>query len=77
MGMSIQNVESAKRSTETGMHQAVYGFGMFGGSALSGVIADLVGIRLMFVIVSIICGFAGLFVHQLSSQTNPVFGQAE
>jgi MFS family permease len=51
MGMSIQNVVPEKRSTATGAHQAVYGLGMFGGSVVSGVVADAIGIRWMFAIV--------------------------
>ncbi|NOZ29502.1 MAG: MFS transporter [Chloroflexi bacterium] len=48
MGLSIQNVEDAERTTAMGLHQAVYAIGMFSGPGLSGTIADAIGIRAMF-----------------------------
>ena len=48
MGMSIQHVVDANRTTAMGLHQAVYAIGMFSGPWLSGILADAVGIRPMF-----------------------------
>lgn len=48
MGMSIQYVDDAYRTTAMGLHQAVYAIGMFSGPWLSGVLADSIGIQSMF-----------------------------
>ncbi len=48
MGMSIEYVESAERTTAMGLHQSVYAIGMFAGPWLSGILANSVGIRPMF-----------------------------
>jgi len=48
MGMSIQHVIDANRTTAMGLHQAVYAAGMFSGPWLSGVLADATGIRETF-----------------------------
>ena len=48
MGLSIQRVVDAERTTAMGLHQAVYAIGMFLGPALSGTIADAIGIQPMF-----------------------------
>jgi len=48
MGLSIRNVDDADRTIATGLHQAVYGVGMFAGPALSGVLASWVGMQAMF-----------------------------
>lgn len=48
MGMSIERVEGAQRSTAMGLHQAVYAIGMFGGPWLSGILADWMGVQPMF-----------------------------
>jgi MFS family permease len=48
MGMSIRHVEDANRTTATGLHQAVYAAGMFSGPWLSGILADGIGVRVMF-----------------------------
>jgi MFS family permease len=48
MGLSIQQVQNADRSTAMGLHQAVYAIGMFAGPALSGVLAEAIGIQPMF-----------------------------
>jgi len=52
MGMSIEHVEGAQRSTAMGLHQAVYAIGMFGGPWLSGVLADWMGVQPMFGVTS-------------------------
>lgn len=51
MGMSVQQVETAQRSTAMGIHQALYAVGMFSGPWLGGVLADAVGLKFMFYII--------------------------
>ncbi len=53
LGLSIQRVDAAHRSTAMGIHQAVYAVGMFSGPWTGGVLADAVGIRAMFAIVAV------------------------
>ena len=48
MGMSIERVDGAERTTAMGLHQSVYAIGMFAGPWLSGILADSAGIRPMF-----------------------------
>ena len=48
MGLSIEQVADAERATAMGLHQAVYAIGMFSGPAVSGAIAQAIGIRPMF-----------------------------
>ena len=48
MGMSIAHVDEARRNTAMGLHQAVYGIGMFAGPWLSGLLADVIGVQPMF-----------------------------
>jgi len=48
MGMSIEHVDQPQRSTAMGLHQAVYGIGMFAGPWLSGILADRIGLSVMF-----------------------------
>jgi len=52
MGMSVQRVETSQRSTAMGIHQALYAIGMFSGPWLGGVLADAMGLRPMFAIIS-------------------------
>ena len=52
MGMSIQKIEPAQRNTAMGTHQSIYAVGMFTGPWVGGIIADAVGIRVMFGIVA-------------------------
>ncbi|HHX64164.1 MAG TPA: MFS transporter [Chloroflexi bacterium] len=60
MGLSIRDVSDEERATAMGFHQAVYAIGMFGGPALSGLIADALGMRPMFAITGVACLFLGL-----------------
>jgi MFS family permease len=55
MGLSIRRVADAERATAMGLHQAVYGIGMFGGPWLSGILADAIGIRPMFGVTAVTC----------------------
>ncbi len=48
MGMSIVHVAEHERATAMGLHQAVYAIGMFAGPWLSGIVAQLIGLRFMF-----------------------------
>lgn len=48
MGKSIEQVDSAQRSTAMGLHQALYGIGMFAGPWLSGILAKSLGVQPMF-----------------------------
>jgi DHA1 family multidrug resistance protein-like MFS transporter len=67
MGMSIQQVADAERTTAMGLHQAVYAIGMFGGPWLSGLLADAMGIRPTFGVTAFVCLVLGLFVtHRLA-----------
>ncbi|MDA8427019.1 MAG: MFS transporter [Treponema sp.] len=52
LGLSIQRVDTAQRSTAMGIHQAVYAVGMFTGPWVGGIVADALGIRAMFAIVA-------------------------
>ena len=62
MGMSIQQVADAERTTAMGLHQAVYAIGMFGGPWLSGRLADAMGIRPTFGVTAFVCLALGLFL---------------
>ena len=55
MGLSIQYVDQKDRATAMGLHQAVYASGMFAGPWASGLIADAIGIRPMFVLTALVC----------------------
>lgn len=50
MGASMTTVDVTERATAMGMHQAIYGIGMFSGPWLSGLLADQIGIRLTLAI---------------------------
>jgi MFS family permease len=62
MGLSIQHVADAERTTAMGLHQAVYAIGMFGGPWLSGLLADAIGIRPMFGVTAFLCLALGLLM---------------
>jgi MFS family permease len=51
LGLSIERVDAFHRSTAMGIHQSVYAIGMFTGPWIGGILADAVGIRMMFLIV--------------------------
>jgi MFS family permease len=63
MGMSIQYVADAERTTAMGLHQAVYAIGMFGGPWVSGLLAHAVGIQPMFGVTAFFCLAMGLLVN--------------
>jgi len=60
MGMSIERVADRERSTVMGLHQAIYGVGLFAGPWLSGIIANVIGIQSMFGLTSLACLVIGV-----------------
>lgn len=50
MGLSIRAVPQSERASAMGIFQAVYALGMFGGPAISGLIADHLGLGVMFLV---------------------------
>jgi DHA1 family multidrug resistance protein-like MFS transporter len=46
MGASIQHVDETERATAMGIHQALYGIGMFTGPWMSGMLADYCSISM-------------------------------
>ena len=75
MGMSIQQVDDAQRTTAMGLHQAVYAVGMFAGPWLSGILADFLGIQPMLAVTAVIVLAIGLLsarglTRQPSSRTS-------
>ncbi len=63
MGMSIEQVPDSERNTAMGLHQSIYGIGMFSGPWLGGLLAEhLGGIQPMFAITAagtLVLGLAG------------------
>lgn len=59
MGSSILKVDSAQRTTAMGLHQSIYAVGMFLGPWLSGMFADLLGLREMLALTSALALAAG------------------
>lgn len=62
MGLSIRHVTDAERTTAMGLHQSVYAIGMFSGPAVSGLLADAIGIRPMFGVTAFVCLILGVFI---------------
>ena len=60
MGMSISNVNEGQRSTAMGLHQSVYGIGMFAGPWLGGLLANALGIQPMFAITAAVALALGI-----------------
>jgi MFS family permease len=71
MGLSIQQVADAERTTAMGLHQAVYAIGMFGGPWLSGMLADAMGIRSTFGATAFVCLALGLFGARWLARSEP------
>lgn len=55
LGLSIRDVSDRQRTAAMGLHQSVYGFGMFGGPFIAGFLADWVGLSLTFALLAGIC----------------------
>jgi MFS family permease len=53
MGLSIRTVDDHERTIAMGIHQTLYAMGMFAGPALSGVLAQNLGIHTMFTIMAL------------------------
>jgi predicted MFS family arabinose efflux permease len=60
MGLSIRDVPGNQRSAAMGLHQSVYAAGIFIGPWASGILADAIGIRPMFVVNAALCLALGL-----------------
>jgi len=60
MGMSIRNVDEAERTTAMGLHQSIYAVGMFAGPAVSGILAEAMGIRGMLGLTAGVCLLVGV-----------------
>jgi MFS family permease len=69
MGLSIRNVIDRERTIAMGLHQTLYAMGMFVGPAVSGALAQAVGIHWMFAttgLVSLALGYWG--AHSLATE---------
>jgi MFS transporter, DHA1 family, multidrug resistance protein len=53
MGLSIRTVDDHERTIAMGIHQTLYAMGMFVGPALSGVLAQGLGIHPMFTVMAL------------------------
>lgn len=72
MGLSIEKVQGAERTTAMGLHQAVYAIGMFTGPWLSGILADQVGIPAMFGVTAfLVLGMGWAGARLLTSKAAP------
>lgn len=60
MGMSIRYVDDQERTSAMGLHQAVYAIGMFAGPAVSGILADSIGLRPMFGVTACVALVVGI-----------------
>jgi MFS family permease len=69
MGLSIQDVEDRDRTIAMGLHQAIYGAGMFAGPGLSGLLASLVGIRPMFGVTALLCLLPFVLINRCLAKT--------
>jgi len=77
MGMSIRHVGDQERTTAMGLHQAVYAIGMFAGPAVSGVLAEAIGIRPMFGITACTALIVGILAAQRLSNSGDEGQQTE
>lgn len=71
MGLSIQRIPDAQRSTAMGFHQAVYAIGMFAGPWLSGILGDAIGIPLTFTVTGIATLLLGLMGTHILADERP------
>ncbi len=53
MGLSMRHVADGERTMAVGVFASVYSIGMFAGPALSGVLADRIGIQAMFAVTAV------------------------
>ncbi len=72
LGLSIQNIAPSEKATAMGVFQAVYAVGMFLGPALSGLLADSLGLTAAFCISALMCAAAiGLLILEGRTTTKP------
>ena len=69
MGLSIQRVDEAQRTTAMGIHQSIYAFGMFAGPAISGVLSKGMGIRPTLAVTGGACLLLGVVLTILLRNT--------
>jgi MFS family permease len=67
MGLSIKQVDREQRASAMGFFQAVYALGMFAGPALSGFVADGLGMSGMFYTVGVVCLIAAAIGYRFIS----------
>ena len=60
--------QTKQYTTATGLHQAVYAIGMFGGPLLSGMLANALGIRPTFGVTAFGCLALGLLGTRLLAE---------
>jgi MFS family permease len=61
MALSIKHMDTGRRATAMGFYQAIYGFGMFAGPYLMGLLGDSLTLKQGFLIVGLLgCGAAAL-----------------
>ena len=73
MGMSIIKIGDSERTIAMGWHQAIYAIGMFLGPAISGTIADALGLQPMFAItagVTFVLGISGMRLTEILASRN-------
>lgn len=70
MSVSIRDIESNQRATAMGFFQAIYGVGMFLGPALVGVISEISGMEIAFIVIaflSLVAAFMSRIIKENSS----------
>jgi MFS family permease len=72
MGQSVRRVDDSERASAMGIHQSVYALGMFAGPAVSGWLADLVGLQPMFAATAVGCLVLGLLGSRLLADAGAV-----
>ena len=72
MGQSVRHVGDGERASAMGIHQSVYAIGTFAGPAVSGWLADLVGLQPMFAVTAAGCLALGLMGSRLLSDGEAV-----
>lgn len=65
MGLSIRMVVESERTIAMGLHQTMYAMGMFIGPALSGIVAQAIGIHRMFAVAGVVTVALGYLGAQL------------
>jgi MFS family permease len=60
LAQSMRSVPAHERATATGVYQAIYAVGMFGGPFFGGVVADAFGLSSVFLITAVLCGMAAV-----------------